>query len=307
MPSWKEVLEETRVLGCAHDVVRRKYLKDLADYTNRNAIIYYSGWLQKGDAFRGRSGLDINDGDKNGFMATVHGLDRAKGLDLILHTPGGDLAATESIIDYLRQMFGKNIRAFVPQLAMSGGTMLACSCKSIVMGKHSNLGPIDPQVGGVSAQAIKETWEEAVRDITANQGLAAVWAPVLHKYHPGLLQQCRQVIQWAEQIAENALISCMFGQDPDAQNKARAVVAQLGSHAVTKSHARHIHREAAQQMGLVIEELEADSRLQDLVLTVHHACIQTLTATTAFKIVENQNGIAFIQTMQPLVVQQVQQ
>ena len=34
-------------------------------------------------------------------------LDVEKGLDLILHTPGGDVAATESIIDYLNNIFEK--------------------------------------------------------------------------------------------------------------------------------------------------------------------------------------------------------
>ena len=45
--------------------------------------------------------------DKNGFMAMCHELDVEKGLDLILHTPGGDVAATESIIDYLNNIFEK--------------------------------------------------------------------------------------------------------------------------------------------------------------------------------------------------------
>ena len=65
--------------------------------------------------------VGISDADKNGFMSVFHKLDRTKGLDLILHTPGGDMAATESIVDYLGSMFGKDIRAIIPQLAMSGG------------------------------------------------------------------------------------------------------------------------------------------------------------------------------------------
>jgi len=39
-------------------------------------------------------------------MSACNGLeDRSKGLDLILHTPGGDIAATESLVDYLHKMF----------------------------------------------------------------------------------------------------------------------------------------------------------------------------------------------------------
>ena len=130
------------------DVIRRQYLKQLYELTQRNIIAYYSGWLQK----PGLRGSIIDDGDKNGFMTTIHHLNRSEGLDLILHTPGGSMAATESIVHYLHAMFDGNIRAIIPQLAMSGGTMIACACKHIIMGKQSNLGPIDPQFGGIPAE-----------------------------------------------------------------------------------------------------------------------------------------------------------
>ncbi len=67
--------------------------------------------------------------DKNGFMTAINGIDTSKGLDLILHTPGGDTAATESIVDYLWSKFNGDVRCFVPQMAMSAGTMIACSSK----------------------------------------------------------------------------------------------------------------------------------------------------------------------------------
>ena len=119
MPSWNAVLEEINLCKRvdALDYVRRKYLKKLFKLTKRNVIAYYSGWLQK----PGLSITSVNDDDKNALMATIHGLDRSKGLDLILHTPGGDVAATESIVNYLKKMFDTDIRAIVPQLAMSAG------------------------------------------------------------------------------------------------------------------------------------------------------------------------------------------
>ena len=150
MPNWKEVLEEIKALHNsgqknALDVVRRKYLAKVEEKTGRSVIAYYSGWLQK------HNQIDsiVNDKDKNALMVAVHKLDRTKGLDLMLHTPGGDLAATESIVDYLHSLFVKNIRAIIPQISMSAGTMIALSCKEIMMGRQSNLGPIDPQIGGV--------------------------------------------------------------------------------------------------------------------------------------------------------------
>ncbi|MBA7565657.1 hypothetical protein ES708_07342 [subsurface metagenome] len=125
MPNWKEVLEEIANLGQqanqALDVIRRKYLKKVFEHTGRNTIAYYSGWLQKPET----RDVIVNDKDISGFMLNIHKLDKTKGLDLILHTPGGDLAATESLVTYLKRMFGNNIRAIVPQLSMSAGTMIA--------------------------------------------------------------------------------------------------------------------------------------------------------------------------------------
>lgn len=138
MPNWGEVLKEIQgyqIDNSPLDVIRRKYLKIMHEYTGRNIIAYYSSFLQKPN-----SNSSIDDNDKNAFMQTVHGLDKSKGLDLILHTPGGNTAATESIVSYLHSIFGNNIRAFIPQIAMSAGTMIALSCKEIVMGKQSNIG-----------------------------------------------------------------------------------------------------------------------------------------------------------------------
>lgn len=141
MSNWIEVLKEIRETQDrepdvnALDTVRRKYLNRVSVITDRNVIAYYSGWLQKPKSVD----TAVNDKDKSGFMLTVHKMDKSKGLDLILHTPGGDLAATESLVDYLYSLFGYNIRVIVPQISMSAGTMIALSAQEIIMGKHSNL------------------------------------------------------------------------------------------------------------------------------------------------------------------------
>lgn len=215
MPNWNEILNEIQATGSTHDVVRRRYLSALHALTGRNVIVYYSGWLQK----MNMPGVEINDTDKNGFMSVVYQLDRDRGLDLVLHTPGGDPAATESLVNYLHSMFPDNIRAIVPQLAMSAGTMVACACKEIVMGKHSSLGPIDPD------------------------------------------------------------------------------------HSVTKTHARHLSAEYCRDIGLKVVALEGNHELQKAVLSLHHSCIHTLGSTPAIKLIENQNGIAFIQSAQKVIVQ----
>lgn len=55
MPSWNSVQTEIKSAGSTHDIIRRQHLGRLHEYTGRNTIIYYSGWLEK-DALV-RSGL----------------------------------------------------------------------------------------------------------------------------------------------------------------------------------------------------------------------------------------------------------
>jgi hypothetical protein len=302
MPNWGELLEELQKTGSAHDVVRRKYLAKLQELTGRNVIAYYSGWLQKPGLQMGGFAFGINDGDKNGFMTTVNKLDRSKGLDLILHTPGGEAAATESIVYYLRKMFGDDIRAVVPQLALSAGTMISLACKEILMGEHSSLGPIDPQVQGIPAHGIIEEFRRAKDEIQANPASIPVWQPIIAKYMPTLIGESEKSIDWANEMVRQWLKEVMFAGTADAEAKANMVVKELGDHALTKSHARHISRDWAKQLGLKVVSLEEDRDLQDAVLSVHHACIHTLTATPAVKLIENHLGVAFILQVQQVVV-----
>ena len=72
MPNWNQLLDEINAAVGVHDVIRRRYLKEVSELTGRNVIIYYSGWLQK----EGIAGIEINDEDKNGFMTVIHELDR---------------------------------------------------------------------------------------------------------------------------------------------------------------------------------------------------------------------------------------
>ena len=298
MPSWGDVLNELNNVPNPMDTMRRKYLAIMHQYTGRNVIAYYSAFIQK----PGIDGGGIDDNDKNAFMQAVCGLDRSKGLDLILHTPGGQIAAAESLVVYLRSLFGDNIRAFIPQSAMSAGTMIALSTKEIVMGKQSNLGPIDPQYGGMSCAGIIEEFQQACDDVSNNPELAKVWGPIIAKYHPTFIGDCKKAMEWADKIVTRWLQENMFKDDTNPEESAKKVVAELSSHNTTYSHSRHIHMDELTKLGLHIVPLEGmDNRqiegckdLQDCVLTIHHAYMQTLARSNAIKIIENHIGQAMI-------------
>ncbi len=74
-------------------------------------------------------------------------------IDLILHTPGGLVLASEQIAKALVERKGK-VTVFVPHYAMSGGTLIALAADEIVMDPNAVLGPVDPQIGEYPAASI---------------------------------------------------------------------------------------------------------------------------------------------------------
>ncbi len=290
MGNWNQILEE---INKSHDQVRREYLRRLFEYTNRNVVAYYSGWLQKtGEKFFNI--VSINDEDKEGFMSCFFGLDKSLGLDLLIHSPGGSVTATESLIHYCRSIFGHNIRVFVPQLAMSGGTVLALMGKEIWMGKHSNLGPIDPRFGSIPAVTLLDEVERAFNEVKEDPDRIKIWAPILAQIAPTLLTQSQQAIDLSRAIAIKTLLNGMFRKRRNGKIRAEGIAKELTNVDTHKEHSRHIQAEDCKKIGLVIKDLEADKQLQDLVLSVHHAFVITLANTPAAKIIENQNGQAFV-------------
>lgn len=292
MPNWGEVLKEIQsesVPPGPVDIVRRRYIQKLHKKTKRNIIVYYSGWLQRNESAV-RSA--IYDDDINSFMTVINKLNPKKGLDLLLHTPGGNITATEALVKYLRKKFNRNIRCFIPQLAMSAGTMIACACKEIYMGKQSSIGPIDPQFGNRAAFAVLRDYQNAVIEIQKNPSSIPLWQTIFQQIPPGFLTDCQQAVTLSSELVQEWLESGMFFRKPETKTKAEKIVTALNNHQDTKTHGRHIDADQAKAIGLKVQMLEEDDELQDLVLTVHHACMQTFVLSNKLqKMVENQNGI----------------
>ena len=65
MPSWNQILQDIVDKSNTIDSTRRKYIKELSDYTGRNTIVYYSAFLQKSALAKQGVDFGINDADKN--------------------------------------------------------------------------------------------------------------------------------------------------------------------------------------------------------------------------------------------------
>lgn len=238
-------------------------------------------------------------------MMAVHRLDRSKGLDLFLHTPGGNISSTQSIVDYLHRMFGNNIRAFVPQIAMSAGTMMACACKEIWMGKHSNLGPIDPQVNNIPAYGVLQEFKRACREVKKDPAKISIWQNIIGQYRPTFLSRCEKAIDWSNSFVREQLIAVMFEGESDAKKRANKIVKGLTHYDTNKTHEKHLHLEDCEKLGLLVKRIEdakdptgqKDESFQDLILTVHHCYMQLLMNTSCMKAIENQNGVGLFKHM----------
>ncbi|HEY2532437.1 MAG TPA: ATP-dependent Clp protease proteolytic subunit [Xanthobacteraceae bacterium] len=232
-------------------------------------------------------------------METVHDI-TGSDLDLIIHSPGGSLGAAEAMVNYLRSKFN-NIRVIVPQMAMSVATMIACAANEIVMGRHSFLGPIDPQLlmqtglgpRSVPAQAVLDQFDRALRDAVDSVKLRA-WAPMLSQYGPDLLATCQNSVRLSEQLVSEWLEDYMFHGQQNAKTQAAKIASWLSAHNMFLTHARPIPRDQLKSKGLVIRDLEANESEQDVFLSVYHAAAHTFSSTPCVKIVENHLGKAFM-------------
>jgi len=84
----------------------------------------------------------------------------------------------------------------------------------------------------------------------------------------------------------------------NAAEIADRIVRELGGPLIQKSHDGHIGANSFGRWASRIAMLEDDNVVRDAVLTVHHACIQTLTGTRAAKMIENHNGVGVFHVLQ---------
>jgi len=326
MGGWGEILEEIKASAAANggkpqfDEVRAAQIDRLHSHTGRAVIVYASGWMHHPQEVLNTT---VTGADVHGLMEACHNVPDRE-LDLILHSPGGDPNAAEQMLRYLRTQFD-HIRAIVPLAAKSAGTMLALGCDEIVLGKHSELGPIDPQLTYSTpegrrtgpAHAMLRDFDRAKKEIAADLTALPTWNPVLRGYAGGMLEICRQQIELSQDIVAAALGQYMLNAitDDDQRNTtAREIAEWFGSdksYDRFRTHSRPIRIEDLDDLrakGLIVTPLEDDDDLQDAALSVYHAVDFTLQGP-AVKIIENhlrRRYVKRVQAPQQVMIQPAQ-
>lgn len=124
--------------------LRQLLIRDIEAATGRALIVYFGDDTSLA--------CQINSGD-DVHIAELLQATGGKPVDLMLETIGGETDATEKICSLLRAN-NLDLRVVVPRRAKSNGTVVALAAKEILMGMESELGPIDPSMGGVPVEFI---------------------------------------------------------------------------------------------------------------------------------------------------------
>ncbi|MEN6518895.1 MAG: hypothetical protein ABFC38_12085 [Methanospirillum sp.] len=271
------------------DIVRRKYLRQLADRTGRNTVLLYSCWPDR----LGHPGTSIGDVDKVGPMTVVGGLDPGLGLDPLIHMPGGDTAATGAIACD-RRALRLRYPAIVPQLALAAATVLCCAARVVMMGIQSSLGPIDPRVNNRPAYAVVEEFNRTGREMKEeprpDPALAA--GPRAVRTDHG-----RRVREGDRLVPRGRLRPSPFGHV--CQRTRRRHPRGPGAPRPDRPPGHDGPRaqppiETVREKGLAVPALKDDPALHDAVLSVHNAALLTFTNTPVHRPIENQDCLSFI-------------
>ncbi len=313
MATWQQIVKQ--IQGMSESYRRawlgnefQQHLEKIAEQRNdNNVLLYGSSFLQKPQAPPQR--IQITAEDINGMMSVIHGMDWNKPLTLVLHTPGGVINATESLVEYIRSKFA-HIEVIVPTFAMSAGTMIALASDLIIMGRHSQLGPIDPQMPYpgrfVSARAVVDQFHIAKQEILNDNSSAHVWAPILASLGPSLIQEAQNALAYGENMVKGWLEKYMFSsieEQDERSDKAKQVAKYFNDTKEHKSHGRRIDRDEARGVGVFVENMEDDQGLQDIVLTAYHLMTIMFEQSTSTKIIWSNHGQQWVRNWQeqPLV------
>jgi len=205
----------------------------------------------------------VNRDDVVGFVDLLHNVPSNMPIDLLLHTPGGDVDAAEKMIKLVRKRVGDDecLRVIIPDFAKSAGTMMALGANRIAMSDSSELGPIDPQVSLLDSngQTINHSvlnylraFTEARRDLKDHPS-DPVAEQTFSRFDPVLVKKFEAIQRRTKTFAEDLL--------KPRGTTYTAIVSELMNVDALPSHGQMIGWEKASAMGLEIEYMDASDPL----------------------------------------------
>lgn len=256
---------------------RQALIKEIDQLTKTSLICYVS------------PKSEIKRDDVIAMVDLLHNTTPGAPIDLMLHSPGGDIDAAEKLITLIRKRAGTApVRVIVPDYAKSAATLVALGADAILMSDSSELGVIDPQVDlpngkghlqTISAQSYLDAfkdWANMLRENPADP----VPRLMLDKMEPSTIRRLEQATTRSRSIAAALLAMGMIKDEA----RADAIVADLSDTQKWHSHGQMIPQEALLKLGLNVKYLAPHDRQWQLYWRLF--CLQVTAADDSIKLFE---------------------
>ena len=156
------------------------------------------------------------------------------------------------IAHYLRSSF-KEIKAFVPYQAASGGTLICCGANEIYLGDLGNLTPIDPQVRYKETRVSAQAFERIVDGMKTLYGeyspteVPTPWQQMADKIDPVIFDEMQTLMFTTFAYALRLLDATKY-----EHSKAVGIAYRLSR--TQNNHSHPILRSEAVEIGFNIKE-----------------------------------------------------
>ena len=245
---------------------RKRLFIDLENKIGRPVLTLFTSF---------RYDVSISDADLSVIEGLLRRLDTAKGIAIMINSPGGSGLAAERMINLLRSYSGTDdYWAIVPGQAKSAATIVCLGASKIIMGPASELGPIDPQIyigqnqNPVSVHHVIDSYHElfnGARD--CGDGHLEPYIQQLQSYDAREIRHLENQRDLATDIAIRCLRSGRMSGLSDRQIKSRLKVFLVPAH--TKAHGRPIYSREAKDCGLDVKVFAPNSAVWETVYELY--------------------------------------
>jgi hypothetical protein len=218
----------------------------------------------------------LEDNDVDMMAGALQGMDLAKGLVVVVSSPGGDGLAAERMISVCRSYSQTSeYWVIVPGKAKSAATMFCFGASQILMGPTSELGPVDPQITIRAGETQKrfsvynviESYKELFGEAVSTPGNLEPYLQQLSYYDAREIREFESALELSKDISIRTLASGMLSGSKEA--KIEEKIETFLTPKNTKTHGRPIYRDEAAECGLKIDKLDAQSAVWQLVYELY--------------------------------------
>ncbi len=155
------------------------------------------------------------------------------------------------------------------------------------MGDYSTLMTADTKINGIYAKNIIGEFEVAKKEISKNPNVEGFWKILLKKYPENRLEECKKAVKYSKTLLKKSLKLSMF-ENSKVEDIDHAVNELIYTNS-KNTHSLNLNSKKCEEIGLNVKNLKEDIVLQDIILSLHFACIDYFNIEKTPKLFFNQN------------------